>query len=163
MKTTNLDGATKPDIVLDLEKPLLVPDVSYDGVLLINVLEHIFEYRQLLTESARVMKPGGTIVIVVPFLFPYHPSPSDFHRYTAAALERALSASGFSDIAITPLGSGVGAAQFVMMERLLPVFSFLGPLATLFDYIFTGLARFLGKKYKPADYALGYVVTARKR
>ncbi len=161
--TANLGGTDAPDVVLDLEKPLPFADASYDGALLINVLEHIFEYRQLLTETARILKPGGKAVIVVPFLFPVHPSPEDYHRYTAAALEKALVVSGFSDVCVFALGTGVCAARFVLLERLFPPISFLTPFVYVLDGALASLARMLGKKYRPSDYPLGYVVTAAKK
>jgi len=165
--TANLGKETMPDVVLDLEKLLPFQSLSYDAVLLINVLEHIFEYQQLLNESARVMKPGGIIIIIVPFLFPYHPSPEDFHRYTASALEQALQSAGFKNIVIKPLGSGVFAAQWVFLERLLPpvfapLWSVMGFCASGMDALFVVCARILGKKYRSSDYALGYMVTAKK-
>lgn len=161
--TVNLPGETQPDVVADLEHPLPVADASYDGVLLINVLEHIFEYRQLVSESARVLKPGGTVVIVVPFLFPVHPSPKDYHRYTGDAVETMLARSGFGEVSMKTLGTGVCAARFAMVERLLPFLSVLAPLVHFLDSIFSAIAKALGKKYRPSDYALGYVATARKR
>ena len=165
--TANIDSKTKPDIVCNLEQPLPIVSDSYDAALLINVLEHIFEYRQLLNESARVLKKDGRIVVVVPFLFPVHSSPHDFHRYTASALERALLATGFSDISIMPLGTGVCAVRWVLVERLLPsplrfISVIAGPLSSLGDRIVFGLARMMGKHYLPSDYALGFVATATK-
>lgn len=166
--TVNMLPEAEPDILADLEGPLPIEDASYDAVLLINVLEHVFEYRALLNECARVVKPGGAIVVVVPYLFPYHASPSDFHRYSAEALARALAASGFAESRIVPLGSGVMSARLVLLERLLPgpVQSMLSlvlhPLARAFDALFTGLAGLLGKQYRPADYALGFFASARK-
>ncbi|MFZ1987940.1 MAG: class I SAM-dependent methyltransferase [Minisyncoccia bacterium] len=162
----NLGGEPAPDVTLDLEEPLPFADASYDSVLLINVLEHVFEYRRLLSECARVLRPGGTLVIVVPFLFPYHPSPNDFHRYTAPALSLAIFKAGLKDISITTLGSGLFSAGWLMLERLLPQFlsplwNLIGMFAVGIDWLFVKLARILGKKYDPADYALGYVVTAR--
>lgn len=166
--TVNLAGKDAPDIVADLEKPLPVGNREYDAVLLMNVLEHIFEYRALLNESARVLKPGGTIAILVPYMFPYHASPHDFHRYSAEALRRALSASGFSNIETKALGTGVFAVQQVMIERLIPgslqkvIAVVTHPLVRITDWLFTLLARLLNKKYDPADYALGFFVTAIK-
>lgn len=84
--TLNLSEAVQPDIVHDLEQPLPIADGLYDHVLLINVLEHIFDYRALLRETVRVVKLGGSVVVVVPFLFPVHPSPNDYHRFTSSAL-----------------------------------------------------------------------------
>lgn len=165
--TANLRGDAKPDVVLDLEKPLPFGDASYDAVLLINVLEHIFEYRQLIAESARVMKSGGKIVIVVPFLFPYHPSPGDFHRYSGETLEKALSKEGLTNISLTPLGTGVFSVRWILLERLLPGFLqplslIMNPCAGICDWLFGKCAKMLGKKYRPSDYALGYMATALK-
>jgi SAM-dependent methyltransferase len=165
--TANLNPDDEPDILCNLEEKLSIDDSSYDGVLLINVLEHIFEYRQLAQECARVVRPGGTIVVVVPFLFPVHPSPDDFHRYTKSALEKMLEKSGFSDITVTALGTGVFAVRWILIERLLPGFlrplSYIAnPLTRVADALFMRLARLIGKKYQPSDYPLGYVAVARR-
>lgn len=165
----NIDEAAAPDVVHDLEKPLPFADASYDGVLLINVLEHIYEDEQLLSESHRVLASGGRIVITVPFLFPVHPSPHDFWRFTDEGLSHMLEKAGFSDVKVTPLGGGVFTAQAFLFERLLPPVlklvynSICTPLARLADVLFTRLARLLGKQYRPDDYPLGYLVTATKR
>ncbi len=164
---TTADLSSEADIQCNFELPLPISDASYDGVLLINVLEHIFEYRQLIGECARVLKPRGTIIIAVPFLFPYHASPDDFHRYTSTALERTLALAGFSDIHVQSLGSGVCAVRWALVERLLPgPFRALSlvtvPFARFFDGIITGFARAFGKKYSPSDYSLGYVASAHK-
>lgn len=166
--TVNLDDKTKPDISHDLEQPLPVADASYDHVLLINVLEHIFNYRQLLAEAVRVVKPGGTVVIVVPFLFPIHPSPNDYWRFTAETLRKECALVGLTVEKLTPLGSGVFAARYLLLDRLMPAllractFWFDRHVITARDALFTRLARALGKKYDPSDYALGYAVVARK-
>lgn len=164
----NFSPESAPDIVHDLEQPLPVDSSSYDGVLLINVLEHIFNYQQLLAESARVLKPGGKIVVVVPFSFPVHPSPRDYWRFTGEALKKLLVDLGFQNIAITSLGSGVFSARYVALDRLMPSpirfvsYYTCRYIVRALDMLFTSTARALGKKYDPADYALGYGVTATK-
>ncbi|HRH24002.1 MAG TPA: class I SAM-dependent methyltransferase [Candidatus Paceibacterota bacterium] len=166
--TVNMLPEAKPDILADLEEPLPIEDASYDAVLLINVMEHVFEYRALLLECARVLRPGGTIVIIVPYLFPYHASPHDYHRYSAEALSRALLISGFKDDVVRPLGSGIISARVVLTERLLPgavqsvLALILHPLAGMLDGLFSSLARLLRKKYSPSDYALGFLASAKK-
>lgn len=167
--TLNMDEKTKPDIFHDLEKPLPISDASYDNAMLMNVLEHIFEYRQLLSETARVVKQNGTVVIVVPFLFPVHPSPEDFHRFTEDTLRKECERAGLSVSHMTALGSGVFAARYVMLDRLLPAplrlisFYTCRYITRAADLLFTALARALGKSYNPAHYALGYCVVAQKR
>lgn len=166
--TVNLDPYVSPDIVADLEEPLAIAHNTYDGVLLVNVLEHIFNYRQLLSESVRVLKPGGTLVVVVPFLFPVHPSPGDFHRFSAQALERLCEGYMLQDVSITPLGTGVFSARYLLLDRLLPWplraagYITVRYIALLLDILFIWLAHLFGKKYDPADYALGYCLTAKK-
>jgi SAM-dependent methyltransferase len=168
LTTVNLDEKSKPDIYHDLEKSLPIIDSSYDNVLLINVLEHIFNYRELLRESARVLKPGGTLVIVVPFLFPVHPSPQDFHRFTESTLRKELVLLHMREIKIQALGKGVFTARYLMLDRLLPApIRFLSHYtcrycAYALDWLFSRLSKVLGKKYKAEDYALGYCVTAQK-
>ncbi len=164
----NLDPAGKPDIVHDLEMPLPIASEAYDGVLLINVLEHVYNYRQLLAEAVRVLKSDGTLVVVVPFLFPVHPSPKDFHRFTAEALRAECSRLSLTDVRIEVLGSGVFAAQYLLVDRLMPLpvrvlyYFSVRYFVALFDAVFTHLARLFGKKYDPAHYALGYCLTAKK-
>ena len=118
--TVNLNEKSNPDVLHNLEKPLPFKDKTFDFALMINVLEHIFDYRQLLEESARIVKKEGAIVIVVPFLFPYHPSPEDYRRFTVSALRRELEIVGVRDIDIRPLGSGVFSAYYLFVDRLMP-------------------------------------------
>jgi SAM-dependent methyltransferase len=43
-----------------------LPDGSFDGVILLNVLEHIKEDAAALRQIARILKPGGIAAIEVP-------------------------------------------------------------------------------------------------
>lgn len=168
LTVVNMDPKARPDVLADLEEPLPLPDAAYDGALLINVLEHVYRYERLLTETHRILKPGGTALVVVPYLFPYHPSPNDFHRWSQDALVRHLTESGFSDVCITPLGSGVFAARYLFLERLVPsaLQDLLGivfhPFVVGLDALFAKLASMFGKSYRTSDYALGFYCRARK-
>lgn len=165
----NTDPDAEPDVVHDLEAPLPFADGSYNGALLINILEHVYGAERLLGECARVLVPGGQLVLSVPFLFPVHPSPRDFWRFTPEALERMLVAAGFADVRVELLGSGVFSARALLLERLLPFplralyRSTLAPLARFCDVLLARAARSLGRQYRREDYALGFLVTAHKR
>lgn len=41
-------------------------DASFDGVLFLDVMEHLADERSALAEAARVLKPGGTLALSVP-------------------------------------------------------------------------------------------------
>jgi len=167
--TINLDSSAQPDLSLDLEKTIGGNNLEqrFDEVLLINVLEHIYRAEGLLTDACACARPGGRVVVVVPFLFPVHPSPKDFRRFTDEALRRMFADVGCVDVTVTALGSGVFASTTLAFERLLPtpvrwvISTFVHPLIRIVDGCFSALARMLGKAYMPSDYALGYIATAR--
>ncbi len=71
-------------------------DRAFDLILCSEVLEHCDEDRAVLRELARVMRPGGTLVIAVPV--PPAPYPDAMHvrdGYTAEALSELLEEAGF--------------------------------------------------------------------
>ncbi|KKQ77576.1 MAG: Methyltransferase type 11 [Parcubacteria group bacterium GW2011_GWC1_38_6] len=61
-------------------------DSSFDIVLCMVVLEHLEDPKKAIAEMLRVLRPGGKILISVPFLFPIHDSPNDFWRFTKYGL-----------------------------------------------------------------------------
>ena len=80
MTVLNLDAHAQPDVFADLEQPLPFADRSFDTVLAMNVLEHVYRYEQLLRESFRVLRSGGgdhrgSV------LFQVHPSQTIFSVY----------------------------------------------------------------------------------
>lgn len=86
---------TWPDVFGDAQS-LPFTDASIDHILLLDVLEHIPDPQLCLGELHRVLKPGGSLTIQVPFLYPVHDAPLDFHRWTIFGLRRAASIHGFS-------------------------------------------------------------------
>lgn len=114
-------GAAQPDLLVDLEQPLPIRDEIADGVILMNVLEHVYRDRELLAEIHRVLKPGGKLYLYVPYLIRVHCWPCDYRRYTHYALARLLQELGF-----VHLETCVNAGFF----RLIPaVYRKLGKIA----------------------------------
>jgi hypothetical protein len=77
------------DIFIDPHCKLPFIDASLDGIGCFAVLEHVRKPWDLAVEFARVVKPGGKIFIVWPFLQPVHGSPSHYYNATREGL-RAL-------------------------------------------------------------------------
>jgi SAM-dependent methyltransferase len=76
------------DIVCDLTQTNPFRDASLDAILLMNVLEHVYDAHALLESLAKMLKPGGVLVIAIPFLVKMHQVPVDFARYTHYSLQR---------------------------------------------------------------------------
>lgn len=78
------------------------PDARFDHVLCTEVLEHASEPAALVAEMLRVLKPGGTLVLTVPFAARVHHAPHDYHRFTRYGLAQLL--AGFADTRIEERG-----------------------------------------------------------
>lgn len=70
-------------------------DEDFDGVLCTQVLEHVFTPEDFLGEIRRVLRPGGTLVLTVPFVWDEHEQPHDFGRYSSFGLRALLERTGF--------------------------------------------------------------------
>lgn len=70
-------------------------DASIDGVLCTQVLEHSPTPNELIREIARILKPGGRLVLSAPFLWQEHEQPYDFNRFTSFEIRRILESAGF--------------------------------------------------------------------
>lgn len=70
-------------------------DAYFDSVLSSEVFEHVFNLPGVLTEISRVVKPGGHLLITIPFVWEEHEAPYDFARYTSFGITSLLQEAGF--------------------------------------------------------------------
>lgn len=70
---------TKPNVYGDAGR-LPIATKSVDAVLLLDVLEHLASVDNAIEEIARILKPGGQLLLQMPFLYPLHDEPRDFTR-----------------------------------------------------------------------------------
>ncbi|MBR0655825.1 class I SAM-dependent methyltransferase [Roseomonas arctica] len=77
-------------------------DGHFDHVLCTEVLEHAEAPEALVAEMRRVLKPGGTLLITVPFAARVHHAPHDYHRFTRFRLARLL--DGFAEVSVEERG-----------------------------------------------------------
>ncbi|MEK7462332.1 MAG: methyltransferase domain-containing protein [Patescibacteria group bacterium] len=162
LAVANMDDDTK-DITVDLEQPFPIEASKYDHVLCINVLEHIFNYQNVIHETQRILKPGGQALFAVPFLIQVHPSPHDYWRFTGETLNRLFSEAGFTQVTVEPIGTGVCSAIVQMKSNLLH-FHFLRHLASWLAFTGDAILARLYKKptFSKEFYTLGYVIKAKK-
>src|SRR5436190_14960421 len=72
-----IHGTAMVDVVYDGKK-IPFPDGEFDYVFSTEVMEHVPEPKDFLNEIYRVLKPGGVLIMTVPFMVPLHEEPYDF-------------------------------------------------------------------------------------
>ena len=105
-----------PEIEVDFDdRPLEkigFPDDTFDYVFSICVLEHIPDHESILSESLRILKPGGRMIFSVdsleaiddPGLIEAHRAAHQVQKYYRAdELEQLLERTGFADVRVYPI------------------------------------------------------------
>ena len=87
------------------EDALPFKDKHFDAVLCFEVLEHIFTPEESLKDIHRVLKPGGKLMLSVPFFCNEHEIPYDYGRYTYYGLKHLLNKHGFSLLTSQKVGT----------------------------------------------------------
>ena len=98
---------------------LPVRDGSVDTVLSTEVLEHVPDPQALVVEMARVLRPGGKLLLTVPFIQPLHELPSDFYRFTPSSLRLFVESAGLEVESIEPRGNFATANGAMLSQWLL--------------------------------------------
>jgi SAM-dependent methyltransferase len=88
----------------DVQSLPMVPDNSYDSAICIEVLEHVPEPAKAIATIARILKPGGVVVISVPHLSRLHDLPHDYYRYTEYGLRYLLEQAHLEVVTLQPKG-----------------------------------------------------------
>lgn len=94
---------------------LPVADASFDTVVALQVIEHVWDHAQFLAECARVLGPGGLLMLSTPNRLTFSPgagatdkplNPFHTHEFTAAELCRLVAGSGLAVVAVRGLFAG---------------------------------------------------------
>lgn len=133
------------------------PDASQDAYVCVSVLEHVEDLRLVLDELARTLKPGGTLLLTMPFMYPHH-DQRDLWRVAPDGWP-ALLADQFDIEVVAHLGGRVATVAMLLQRptgrwnrRHLP-YKLLGLL---------GLA-LLGRRDRLDSYPMAFGVVARRR
>ena len=94
---------------------LPVDDASFDVVLCTQVLEHCDDPKQAVSELRRVVRPHGRVLASTHGVQVYHPSPTDYWRWTHDGLHRLFTTSAdWSSITVEP-GAGTASALAMLL------------------------------------------------
>ncbi|MBS1686155.1 MAG: class I SAM-dependent methyltransferase [Bacteroidetes bacterium] len=160
-----------PDIVEFNGQDIPFADATFDGLICTEVLEHVQNYQHLIDEMYRVLKPGATGIITVPWSARYHYIPWDYFRYTPSSLQTMF--GKFSEARIQNRGTDmtvVANKVIVMFVRNLlpaekwrlifaPIWLLFSPLAA-FTTLMGHLSLLLG--WGTDEDPLGYTIIVRR-
>jgi len=165
------------DYVCDIAA-IPVGDGYFDAVLCSEVIEHVPDPVSVMAEFARILKPGGRLILTAPLGSGIHQEPYHYYGgYTPFWYEKVLSEKGFGEIAVQANGGSLKAfaqealrfAQMTMpFAGILPFFASLIwlPFWLLLLPVLGGLiplaAHLLDRFDDKQHFTVGYFVTAVK-
>jgi SAM-dependent methyltransferase len=158
--------------VICLASKLAFEENKFDTILTTQVLEHVYEQREMLSEAYRVLKNNGTIILTVPFTWELHEEPYDFYRITKHGLKELFERAGFEIVYIKANG-GKWAAMFQMfINTIYSTFKYKTIKAKFLKIIFMELrltwlinqfALWIDKRHFDEWWTLNYIVVATKK
>ena len=147
-------------IKLDLEIDNSLKD-KFDNICLMNVLEHIKNYKNVINICSKSLNINGSIIGSVPFLFKIHYSPNDYFRFTEQLLKEEFADQGFKKIKIKKLGEGIFTNFYSSIFDYTKKIPLLNIFLLTFFLILDKIIFFISKNYVK-KYPLGYFFIATK-
>lgn len=136
---------------------------SFDTVLSTQVLEHLESPNKMISESYRLLKPGGLFIMTVPMTWGLHEEPYDFYRYTKYGIKHFLVEAGYTEINVEPLeGLFASLIQLLVDEYYAVWHSWNKKVFTFVIYCLNKLGFLLDEKFPTQRLCLTYISTARK-
>lgn len=164
------------DIIADAHN-LPLPDNSENFILCTEMLEHMYDPKQAVTEMYRVLKPGGTVVLTTRFMYGIHDAPHDYFRFTKFGLKEL-----FKNFEILELKEETTNFETIgaLLQRLVFQSRFVGGsvgdkffkiLILLVAKFFTKLNSIISEQYgdirkthlQENIFASGYLIVCRKK
>jgi SAM-dependent methyltransferase len=128
----DINPSFHPDIVADAHDLHVILSEQYDLILATEVLEHCHTPQQVISEFYRILTRNGTLILSTPFLYPYHPDPKDYYRYTKDGLQELC--KKFDEITIISVGN-----RFLFMWEMV---TWKLPLLKLFNNLLASIANY---------------------
>jgi SAM-dependent methyltransferase len=141
---------------------------SVNHVLCFVVLEHTKDPKRVLAEFSRVLRPGGSLYLVLPFLWEEHQSPHDYQRFTRSGIHLLFADTPLRIEVLEP----IGGLFWVCARRCVSFLTFFQqgwrwllfvPLAPVFGLALPLALYFLDRMDRTREHSLGFRIRATKK
>jgi SAM-dependent methyltransferase len=155
----------KADVHFDFNSKTDLSDQYADLILSSQVLEHVDDVDSYLSESYRLLKDNGYLILSTHGYWIYHPTPGDYWRWTASGLQKTIEKHGYEIVEFTGImglmASGLQLFQFGLVSKFKNKY-----LVGATNYFFQRLVMFFDKfssdKDRQIDASL-YILVAQKK
>jgi SAM-dependent methyltransferase len=159
----DLQGNALAEVVIHADGRLGLDDNTMDAVLSTQVLEHVGNPALYLSESLRVLKPGGQLLLSTHGMMILHRDPVDYWRWTSDGLRHVIEQAGFEIVHFEGLmGLGATGMQFLQDATVLKLPRFMRRGYIVIMQCLVALADRLDNDQSKALNALVFAVVARK-
>ena len=134
-----------------------VNDNNYDFILCTQVLEHVESPELVLKEFYRILRPGGQIVITVPYCWALHAEPRHFQNFSEYGFKILAKNTNFKIIHLSRRGGVFGVLNAICLTAERNIFK---PFFILAAPIFFLLDKFECDKIK--SWTIGYNIILQK-
>lgn len=157
-------GST-PEVVGTAERLPFAAE-SFDSVLCTQVLEHVAQPWMMVSEIARVLRPGGRVLLSAPQAWRLHEQPYDYYRYTRYGLESLLNDANLSLISCWEQGGAWAVVGQVVNNHLWrhapPKYSVAWWRSNVATSVVNMVTARLDASFFDPDETLNYVVLAER-
>jgi len=112
----------KHDFYCNINEKIPRPDNYYNIVLCSEVLEHVYNPKNVLKEINRILKDGGTLIATIPQSCGEHMLPHNYFNYLGPGIEFLLKESKFSTFSIERSSGGFHLLGSVCSKLLNTIF-----------------------------------------
>jgi SAM-dependent methyltransferase len=153
------------DVLFDATGSYPFPDNTFDSIFCCSVLEHVQKPWNAFSEMWRILAPGGTAIVSVPFVFYLHGQPHDYYRFTLNALRYLAERDGFKvekalvNGGLTTLLLNIPSVVMSTLLSSAKLGRFIPAITSLFMALDKRLARYLDRG---GLFAMNHIVVLRK-
>lgn len=151
-------GSLVPDVLIEPNRPLPLQAGSFDTILSSQTLEHVPDPVFYLGECARLLAPGGRIILTAPMQWRHHEVPYDYLRFTRYGLRYLLEEQGFSVEDMASTGGAFALIGQILLNHLTERKIYGRSLVRLINRI----SLWLDRRYPDGDDVINWMCIARR-